>query len=89
MTNYRFRLFIAGQTPRSQKALSNLRRVCDMYQCAYELTIVDILEHPEKAAKAKVLAIPTLDKEEPIPPCRLVGDLNDLEKVASVLNLNR
>ncbi len=89
MTYYAFRLYIAGQTPRSQRALINLRHVCDKYQCKYELTIVDILENPEEAAKAKVLAIPTLDKEEPLPPRRLIGDLHDIEAVARELNLKQ
>lgn len=83
MKKYVLKLYIAGQTPRSQQAIANLRRICDEVFPAgqYELTIVDVLERPELAEKVKILATPTLIKELPPPTRRVIGDLSDKNKV--------
>ena len=47
----------------------------------YELEIVDVLEHPQRAEDEKILATPTLIKQLPPPLRRVIGDLSDKEKV--------
>lgn len=83
MNRYMLKLYIAGHTPRSQNAIINLRRICDeMFpQGAYELMIIDVLEQPEQAEAAKILATPTLIKEIPPPVRRIIGDLADRDQV--------
>lgn len=83
MNRYILKLYIAGHTPRSQNAIVNLRRICDEVfpQGAYELMIIDVLEQPELAEAAKILATPTLIKEIPPPIRRIIGDLADKEQV--------
>lgn len=76
------RLFVAGKTPRSEQAIANLERICEQeLGDRYELLIVDVLEHPEAAEEARVLATPTLIKQLPPPIRRVIGDLSDKEKV--------
>lgn len=83
MNRYMLKLYIAGHTPRSQDAIVNLRRICEeMFpDGAYELAIIDVLEQPELAEAAKILATPTLIKELPPPTRRIIGDLTDKQQV--------
>ncbi len=81
---FRIRLFILGSTPRSQRAIVKLRGLAATLEGA-TLEIVDVLEHPEAAARENILAAPTLvvqlgDSEE-----RLVGDLVDSEEALLAL----
>src|SRR5437868_903448 len=88
MPNYIFKLFVTGQSPRSQRAVANLRRLCDeRLRETYDLDVIDVLEHPQAAEDARVLATPTLVKELPLPVRRVIGDLSDAEKVIAGLDL--
>ncbi len=84
------RLYITGQTPRSEKAIANLRRImiAEGLEHAYELEIVDVLERPELAEEERILATPTLIRTLPPPIRRVIGDLSDWELVALGLDLN-
>ncbi len=85
---FQLKLYIAGHTPRSQYAIANLRRLCEeKLKGKYELAIIDVLERPDLAEEDRILATPTLIKELPPPPRRIVGDLADEEKVALGLSL--
>lgn len=80
-------LFITGQTTRSQAAVANLRKICQQLSEPYELNIVDVLEQPELAEEARILATPTLLKSNPPPARQVVGDLSDREQVLLWLSL--
>ena len=84
------RLYITGQTPRSEKAIANLRRimVAEGLEDAYEVEIIDVLERPEMAEEERILATPTLVRTLPPPVRRVIGDLSDWELVALGLDLN-
>lgn len=76
------RLYVTGTSSRAQQAISNLERICEQeLQGKYELEIIDVLEHPEKAEDARILATPTLIKRLPPPLRRVIGDLSDKDKV--------
>ena len=82
-------LFITGSSPRAELAIANLKRVCDGELCGeYDLEIVDVLEHPDRAEEAKILATPTLIKRLPPPLRRVVGDLSDKDKLLIGLELH-
>lgn len=82
-------LFVTGQTPRSLRALTNLRRICDAHLAGrYELRVVDVLERPQAAEEARVLATPTLIRLAPTPPRRVIGDLSDERRVIAGLELD-
>lgn len=88
MNKYLLKLYITGQTPRSEAAIANLRKICETeLNGVYEMVIIDILERPQLAEDEKILATPTLIKELPPPLRRIIGDLSDTEKVLLGLDL--
>ncbi len=90
MNKYILRLYITGQTPKSERAIENLRRICeDELDGQYQMVIIDVLERPQLAEDEKILATPTLIKELPPPLRRIIGDLSDTEKVLLGLELRR
>jgi circadian clock protein KaiB len=82
------KLFVSGRSPRAERAIDNLRRLCEeeLAGC-YELQVIDVLAHPELAESERILATPTLIKQLPPPLRRVIGDLSDREKVLLGLNL--
>lgn len=85
---YVLRLFVAGMTPRSQRAIANLRRICDEQLAGrVDLSTIDIFQQPHLAEKHQVVAAPTLLRLEPLPVKRLIGDLSDEARVLSGLDL--
>ena len=85
---YLLKLFVTGQTPRSEHAIENLRRICEEeFQNQYELIVVDVLQRPQLAEDEKILATPTVIKELPRPIRRIIGDLSEKEKVLLGLDL--
>ena len=84
------RLYITGQTPASQRAIANMRHLCEKeLKEQIDVEIVDVLEHPQLAEDEKILATPTLIKEVPPPLRRIIGDLSDKEKVLIGLDMKR
>ena len=82
MSKYLLRLFVTGKTPRAEKAIANLRLICEQdLGGQYELEVIDVLENPDVAEAEKILATPTLIKRLPPPLRRVIGDLSDKEKV--------
>ena len=85
---YFLRLFIAGTTPRSRRAIENLRRICDIYLVDdFELEVVDIYQQPHLAEEFQVVAAPTLVKIAPAPLRRIIGDLSNEARVLRGLDL--
>ena len=83
----RLELYIVGHARNSQTALANLRRLCDQQLAGRcELLIVDILEHPEAAEAANIVATPTLIRRAPPPVRRIVGDLSLTATVLDTLD---
>lgn len=88
MSKYEFKLFITGNSARSELAVKSIRHICDKsLGDKYILHVVDVLENPELAEEDKVLATPTLIKKIPPPVRRLVGDLTEEEKVKHYLDI--
>ena len=88
MNKYQLKLFITGQTIRSGRAITNLRRILEKeLGTEYELIIIDVLEQPQDAEHEKILATPTLIKEFPPPVRRIIGDLSDTKQVLLGLEL--
>ena len=83
-----FRLFVSGTTPRSTRAIRNLQKICEEHiPGRYELEIVDIYQQPEMAAKAQIIAAPTLIKSLPLPLRRFIGDITESERMLIALGL--
>lgn len=87
-SDYSLKLFVAGHSERSEAAIANLRRICDSELAGHHrLVVIDILEQPDAADGARILATPTLVKESPLPMRRIIGDLSDRDKVIAGLGL--
>jgi circadian clock protein KaiB len=79
---YLLTLFVSRSSPRAEQAIANLREICDReLHGRYELEVIDVVEQPERAEQAKILATPTLIKQLPPPLRRIIGDLSDTAKV--------
>jgi circadian clock protein KaiB len=88
--HYVLRLFVTGTTPRSARAIRNIRAICDeQLPGRYELEVVDIYQHPEQAKPEQIVVAPTLIKTLPAPMRRLIGDLSNEERVLAGLDLTR
>jgi circadian clock protein KaiB len=86
---YLLRLFIAGNTPNSNRAFNKIKNICEEYLPGrYELEVIDIYEHPELMEQEQIIAIPTLVKKLPPPLQKFIGDLANTEKVLLGLDIN-
>jgi circadian clock protein KaiB len=85
---WQLRLYVAGQTPKSQAALSNLKTICeDHLNGQYSIEVIDLLEQPQLSRGDQILAIPTLVRKLPQPVRKIIGDLSDTERVLVGLDL--
>jgi circadian clock protein KaiB len=81
-------LYIAGETPRSKAALSNLRRICEEHLAGrYRIEIIDLMKAPQLARDHQILAVPTLVRKLPEPLRRIVGDLSNTERALVGLDI--
>lgn len=86
--HYKLRLFITGSTPRSTRAIANMRKICEEnLRGRYDLEVVDVYQNPDATKELQVIATPTLIKILPEPLRRIIGDLSDQEKVLAGLDL--
>ena len=86
--SWNMRLYIAGQTPKSLRALANLKQICEEHLAGkYHIEIIDLLENPQLASTDQILAIPTLIRKLPEPVRKIIGDLSNVERVLVGLDL--
>lgn len=87
-TGYVLQLFIAGMTPRSLKAMQELREFCEKHLAGrYEIEIIDIYKNPEKTRQENLVAVPTLIKQLPQPLVKFIGDLSREEDLLKGMGL--
>ena len=85
---YTLRLFVAGTTANSMRAIKNLRRICDAHLAGQvDLEVIDIYQQPGLAGQHQVVAVPTLVKLLPPPLRRIIGDLSEEQRVLRGLEL--
>jgi circadian clock protein KaiB len=76
------RLYVAGQTPKSIAAFTNLKKFCELYLPGkYRIEIIDLLKDPSQAVNDQILAIPTLVRKLPEPIRKIIGDLSNTDRV--------
>ena len=84
------RLYIAGTTARSTRAILNARKICDEHLAGrYQLEVIDILQQPALARDHKIVAVPTLIRALPVPLRRIIGDLSEQDVVLFGLDLKK
>lgn len=85
---YVLKLYVAGNTPNSIRALKTLNTILEEeFKGVYALKVIDVLKNPQLAEEDKILATPTLSKILPPPVRKIIGDLSDREKVLIGLDL--
>ncbi len=85
---YVLKLYVAGNTPNSIRALKTLNTILEEeFKGVYALKVIDVLKNPQLAEEDKILATPTLAKILPPPVRKIIGDLSDREKVLIGLDL--
>ena len=86
--SWNLRLYVAGQTPRSVTAFSNLKRLCEERLAGrYKIEVIDLVKQPQLAQGDQIIAIPTLVRKLPEPIKRVVGDLSNIERVLVGMDL--
>jgi circadian clock protein KaiB len=79
---------VAGQTPKSLAAISNLKSICEEHLAGmYTIEVIDLLMKPQLAAGDQILAVPTLVRRLPPPIKRIIGNLSDTERVLVGLDI--
>ena len=87
VATYLFRLYIAGESPNSMRAIKNLKELCQKYfEGDFKIDIVDVLLSPERAWAEGVMVTPMTVRISPQPEVKIIGNLNDKDQVLSTLN---
>lgn len=86
---YRFRLYLAGNTPNSAQAKANLGAMCRRYLPGrYKIEIVDVSKDPSRALIDSVYMTPSLIKLAPSPTRMVVGTLDRTDTLLRALGLS-
>lgn len=86
---YVLRLYVAGSSSRSRRAILRVHELCEgelKGQCTLE--VIDIYQDPERARDGQIVATPTLVKERPRPERRLIGTLAKSSRLLVGLGLD-
>ena len=85
---WQLRLYVTGQTIKSQTAFSNLKTFCEAHlKGLYRIKVIDLAKQPQLARGDQILAIPTVVRKLPKPVRVLIGDLSDTARVLVGLDL--
>lgn len=84
------RLYVAGQTPKSLTAFSNLKKICEEHLAGqYRIEVIDLLVNPQLAQGDQIVAIPTLVRKLPEPVRKIIGDLSNTDRTLVGLQLRQ
>jgi circadian clock protein KaiB len=87
---FKLRLFVAGETPKSIRAIANLEVLCEQHlKGRYQIEVIDLLENPHMARGNQIVAIPTLEIKLPHEVRKIIGDLSDTDRVLVSLTLQQ
>jgi circadian clock protein KaiB len=85
---YVLRLYVTGMTPRSTRAISVVRSICEEFLAGrFDLEIIDVYQQPGLIRDEQIFATPTLVKKGPEPERRMIGDMSNRARVLSGLGL--
>jgi circadian clock protein KaiB len=83
------RLYAAGATDRSRRAILRARQLCETELSGdFELTVIDVYQQPTLARDGQIVATPTLVKEFPRPVRRFIGNLSNATGLFVALDLD-
>jgi circadian clock protein KaiB len=82
------KLYVAGHSPKSVRAIANIKRICEEnLRDRYELEVIDLYQQPHLAMAQQIIALPTLIRRLPPPLRRIIGDMANTEQVLMGLDL--
>lgn len=85
-TRFRLDLYIAGSTPRSQRAVSNIQKLCtEAMHGQVDLRVIDVLQQPLLAKAEQIFAVPALIKKSPSPRQLFIGDMSNTTAILEAL----
>ena len=83
------RLYVTGMTPRSTRAISAVRAICEEFLAGrYQLEIIDVYQQPALIRDEQIFATPTLVKKGPQPERRMIGDMSNRARLLHGLGLH-
>jgi circadian clock protein KaiB len=83
------RLYVAGATDRSRRAILRARQLCETeINGDFELEVIDVYQQPILARDGQIVATPTLVKDFPRPVRRFIGNLADTTALFVGLDLD-
>ena len=83
------RLYVAGETPGAKRAMASRKLLLKALAGEVDIETIDILEHPDAAEAAGILATPTLSDDSVDPPRRMIGDISDTAQVLEYFGYRR
>jgi len=85
---YLLRLYVTEASPKSARAIVNLRRLLDEHLAErYTLEILNIASHVALATQDQIVCVPTLLRLAPAPSRRIIGDMSDTARVLKGLDV--
>ena len=85
---YVLRLYVAGTTSKSMRAVANIKEICESsLKNRYDLEVIDIYQQPVLMKGEQIIAAPTLVKKLPLPLRKFIGDMSDTERILVGLDL--
>jgi circadian clock protein KaiB len=85
---YVLRLYVAGTTSKSIRAVANIKEICETsLKNRYDLEVIDIYQQPVLVKGEQIIAAPTLVKQLPLPLRKFIGDMSNTERILVGLDL--
>jgi circadian clock protein KaiB len=85
---FHLKLYVSGATPRSARAISNIKAVIEQRlsgRC--DLEVIDAGQQADLLRLQQIAVLPTLVRHLPLPMRRMVGDLSDNDQLLFKLGL--
>jgi circadian clock protein KaiB len=90
LVQYILKLYVAGQSPKSVRAITNIKKICEEeLHGRYDLEVIDLHQQPQLAKGDQIIAVPTLIKKLPPPLRRIIGDMSDTARVLVGLDIKK
>ena len=87
-SGYVLRLFVSGSSAATKRTLETIHQLLEEeLRYPYTLKVIDIFQYPEQAEINQVSATPTLVRVWPRPVRKIIGELDDFQRVLQILSV--
>ena len=87
-TIWEFLFFVSDNTLKTEKMVSILEEICKEHLGDnYNIKVIDIQEDPVAGMKEGIIATPTLIKKHPEPVRRIIGEVQDKNRLVFILDI--